>query len=373
MSKKIGILTLPLIANYGGILQCMALYGFLKSKGYEVVLLNNRPCFPKWKKMAIKLFELLPFQNYKGLREQRKKNLQFRRLIDSYFDKKTKPLLSKKDFLEFGKECDFDALVVGSDQVWRYEYINDGYYERYFLDFLKANSIKRIAYAASFGKNQIDERIDLSEHSPLLGEIRKFHSISVRESEGVNLCRDFFFRRDAGNVLDPTLLVGVEFYDKFLSQGDEKNKAKIVSYVLDKSEEKDDITNYIKDKINSKSEKGDTFFLNEKLDNRYLSIEEWLQGIKYSKFVVTDSFHGVVFSILFNKQFIVLANLDRGLDRFSSILRKLNLEERLLLSMDYHTVDLLIDSKIDYGAVNKVLEIEREKSKKFLIESIEDF
>lgn len=221
----------------------------------------------------------------------------------------------------------YDAFVVGSDQVWREEY--SPLITHYFLDFLqKGDKRPKIAYAASFGKS--NDYIS-ADNMPRCRELlARFNAVSVREGEGIEILeRDFDFH-DGIKVLDPTLLLHIEDYKRLICDADRKAEPHIAAYVLDKSREKDIMLEEIGISLNLPS----TSFSIDGNGESMLSISQWLAQFESADYVFTDSFHGCVFSILFHKPFIAVGNRDRGLDRFVSLLRDLNLEERLVMSLD---------------------------------------
>lgn len=372
---KIAILTLPLHTNYGGILQCYALQTVLERQGYDVKVLTKplytRTYYIIWFFAIIKRFfkriflgkkiSILyaPYQlEIKNVRKNT--NLFIDRYIHKYLTRSLSKKISKK----------FDSIIVGSDQVWRAKYVN---VEDYFLSFLEDEKIKRIAYAASFGVDNI------SEYSPEQLEkcihlLRKFDYVSVRELSGVNICHRYF-NINAIQLLDPTLLLAPNDY---LSLIDKKNVneplGNMLVYILDKTDEKVQLVNKIA------AERGLVPFWigienkNESLSTGYsvkISVEQWLYSFEKADFVFTDSFHGCAFSILFNKQFIVIGNKERGMSRFTSLLSIFQLDERLIFSKnDYENRIINLSTDIDYKIINNILSIERDKSYDFFYKSL---
>ena len=214
------------------------------------------------------------------------------------------------DFSEI-KETDFDVIVVGSDQVWRPKYFKDSI-EHAYLDFTKDWNIKRIAYAASFGT---DEWEYTPEQTKRCGELLKhFNGISVRE----DLCRTHF-GVEAQQVLDPTMLLTKEDYIQLFENTDTpKSKGTLLNYILDETPEKLALIDQIAQEKNLV-----LFRVNSKVENKKAplqeriqpSVEQWLRGFYDAEFIVTDSFHACVFSILFN-----IGNANRGMSRFTSLL-----------------------------------------------------
>lgn len=364
---KIGILTLPLHTNYGGILQAYALQTALERMGYEAVVIDktNQAKLPLWKmplsypKRILKKYALGK-KNIRIFQEQWfnqtypivSKNIQ--PFIDKYIHYITPNKLSEL------KPDQFNAIVVGSDQIWRPKYYPQ--IENAYLTFAKNWNIKRIAYAASFGTDKWEYSPTQTETCKKLAQ--KFDGISVRESSGINLCKQHL-NTSAQHVLDPTMLLDKEDYIRLFEKAKTpKSPGNMLVYVLDETQEKTTLINKVA------KEKGLTPFrvnsqignLNAPLEKRIQpSVEQWLRGFYDAEFVVTDSFHACAFSILFGKPFIVYGNENRGLSRFESLLHLFSLKDRL-------TTDItnIPHSDIDWNNVEKQLAHLRTQSQRFL-------
>ena len=365
---KIGILTLPIAENYGGILQAVALYRLLHAQEHEVVLIYKEFHQVWWKKLLIEILAKIPFHdyrniknNYKGNKARLKRKAFHRPFVENEIFNISEDLYTKKELENFAKKENFDAVIVGSDQVWRKRYINDAYYKSYFFDFVDGRKTKKIAYAASFGKDYWEGRGDSEDIAKLL---KDFTAVSIREASGVDICKSSFGYSEAKHVLDPTLLMSKAFYvDEIISKYDTSNipKGGLVTYVLDEAKEKKEIIELVTKNAELESVHHLKGF---KRSKTIYSVPEWLASFAYADFVVTDSFHGMVFSIIFEQDFIVIGNHNRGLDRFTSLLSLIGLQERLVFGVD-DLNDKKIES-IDYDRVNKLIENEKKKSLGFL-------
>lgn len=367
---KIGILTLPLHTNYGGILQVYALQTVLERMGHEVCLIEKKrkPAQLPLRKAPLAYGKRIvmnlmghPLPIFYEQKINREKPI-VQRNIDGFICKYIKRRIIN-DFPEI-KETDFDVIIVGSDQIWRPKYSK--YFkdkiERAYLDFSNEWNIKRIAYAASFGT-------DKWEYTPKqtrrCGELLKhFDAVSVREASAVDLCYAHF-GVEAQHVLDPTLLLAKEDYIQlFENANTPKSKGTLLNYILDETPEKTALINKIaKEKnlvpfrVNAKKD------INLPVRERIApSIEQWLRGFYDAEFVVTDSFHACVFSILFNKPFLSMGNADRGMSRFTSLLSTFGLEQRM---MTCPTGDIS-EIKMDWDVINSILKSSIQYSKKFL-------
>ena len=368
---KIAILTLPLHTNYGGILQAYALQTVLERMGHEVEHLQPKVEYPRlhnpavmplvWvKRLYRKYFQgdsaLSVFNHpYKSVRENTD------RFISNNLNCR---FLAPEEWNE-GFAKDYDAVVVGSDQVWRPIYSPD--VTRFFTAFLGHSDICRIAYAASFG-------VDVNEFSDeqiACGReyLKLFSGISVREESGIRLCKELF-NVQARQVLDPTMLLNCADYMKFASRA-HKSQGNLMVYVLDRTEEKDAFIAEFAEKrglvpfyTNSKSEMPWDVDI-PAAERQQPPLETWLKGFADAEFVLTDSFHACVFSILFHKPFGVFGNPERGLSRIESLLRPLGLLDRCRIDAP---VDL--DRPIDWKFIDNILMQKAESSLEFLKQAL---
>lgn len=339
---RIGILTLPLHTNYGGILQAYALQTVLERMGHEVVVFDtpNKSLLPPlWKlpacfakrtiwKLIGKADRIFIERYYNTIRPVITKNIQI--FVDSYIHR-----MVIRSFKELHAK-DYDAIVVGSDQVWRLSYFCSGWgntsIDNAYLSFAKRWKIKRIAYAASFGTD-IWEYNDLQTNK-CKKMLHLFDAVSVREENGKSLCKDYY-DVIAQQILDPTLLLEQDSYiSLFAKFNTPQSKGTLLYYVLDETEElKNIIWKVAKQKklvpfaVNNPFEYDDSKPLQERIKP---SVETWLRGFYDAEFVITDSFHACAFSIIFKKQFVVMGNKKRGMSRFESLLKMFELEDRLV-------------------------------------------
>ena len=333
---KVGILTLPLHTNYGGILQAYALQTVLCRMGHDAYVIEKqrKPLrLPLWR-MPVKYGRRI-LRNLCGhpypIFYERKQNREHP-VIRQHTDKFIRKHVRCKTFAGYGSisEQDFDAIVVGSDQVWRPEYFDD--IRTAYLDFAEGWNIRRMAYAASFGT-------DAWEYSPRKERecrrlLRMFDFVSVREASGVDLCRRHF-GVEAEHVLDPTMLLGRDDYVKLFADGRvAAERGTLMSYILDETPVKTALVDAVARRkglvpfrVNSRVE-DITAPLRERIQP---PVEQWLQGFYDAEFVITDSFHACVFSIIFNKPFFAVGNPGRGLSRFKSLLAMFGLDDRLIM------------------------------------------
>lgn len=200
--------------------------------------------------------------------------------------------------------------------------------------------------------------------------IQKFDAVSVREETGVKLCSTYYDIK-AKHVLDPTMLLSKDDYVALIEKSDvPKSKGNLFCYILDNTEEKMNVVKNIEKQRHLSS-----FFMNvdcgnlaEDLEKRIQPpVESWLRAFYDSEFIVTDSFHACVFSILFHKQFLVIENKDRGLARIHSLLSMFGLEDRLTSDTG---LDINRMKTINYDRVDEILAKHREDSRSFLIQAL---
>lgn len=390
MTRKIALLTLPLHSNYGGILQCYALQTVLERMGCEVTVLNRQPKKPVSLVLlflfrCVSMFKCMFRRYLLGEKEWRVQkpwdsyympcrakamlggNPHFLQAFVREHIHQTKPLYSSQELGQAAEEGQFDSFVVGSDQVWREQYAPE--ITDYFLGFLPDSDRRpKVAYAASFGL----ERVGISDEK--LGRCRqlsqKFTSVSVREQSAVRLAKEVL-DMDARWVLDPTMLLSAEDY-KFASRSTEKSWAGVVTYILDGNEINSQV---VRDVSNSLFLPVEAISLCPLDKNGFpavmFPVEWWLNSFAQADFVVTDSFHGCVFSIIYRKPFIAIANGERGIDRFTSLLGYLGLQDRLVFSMeDYYQKRSSLLAPIDFAPVAEKLAQAQETSLAFLKEAL---
>lgn len=355
---KIGIITQPLSRNYGGILQNYALQQTLIKLGHTPYTFDLDILFT-WKdwtirtlKSIVKLIIGRPYtfsQTPYAIETQEK-------ILRSFVDKNIQLIEPRVKRLTVDPilKNNLDAIIVGSDQVWRPIYNYD--IKDMYLYFAKDLNIKRIAYAASFGTDEWEYTEEQTQICENLAQ--RFDAISVREQSGVELCKKYF-NIGVDFVIDPTLLLTAKEYNKLLMGIPESKSRYLFAYVLDKTEEK---IKYVKTVAKDMGMdiviKGADAQL--AVDD---SIENWLSHFRNAEYIITDSFHGSVFSIIFNKPFVALGNKFRGVCRLNSLLGIFSLENRLV---DLYKNDTLPLDTPNWVEINDKINTHRNKSLEFL-------
>lgn len=373
---RIAIITLPLHGNYGGILQNYALQTVLKRMGHtvETVVFPWELKQPLWRKPLAY-----------GKRFIRK--FVFRKNVHIFYEQwynATQPLLLRnvwkfvdnqivtRTVSRFTNihEGDYDAFVVGSDQIWRpiysYRPITDAY-----LSFAKDwKNVRRIAYAVSFGTAEWEYTPGQTAQCAAL--VRLFDGVSVREDSAVKLCKEHF-HCEAVHVLDPTMLLSADDYKALFSDKlSEPSRGQLLTYILDETPEKNHIVQKLAGHYHYQPYRANSRYENEDapLEERVQPpVEQWLKDFYDAKFVVTDSFHATVFSILFGKPFIVIANKARGLSRIESLLKMFGLEKHVVYGEA--ELDVSLDYALNRQQLQARLQTWREESLGFLRNSLE--
>lgn len=359
---RIAILTQPLRYNFGGILQNYALQTILTRIGHDVVTLDPPRYHCKyWWQYLLLIFRHTFTRYIRGFHDvpifaellQDKET----RLLGTNTFKFVDKYICRKEYWDISKavkEQDYDAYIIGSDQTWRCRYNRDRIQDM-FLTFTKGWNVKRIAYASSFGKDTWEGN---TETTKICREaIKAFDLVSVRESSGIDICKNVF-NVDAFHVLDPTLLLKKEDYMNLVESKKDLNtkEGDLYLYLLDENEKNINLANIISKEMNltpyTYTSRACDFHGAHTLEERIQPpIELWLKGFEQAKLVLTDSFHACVFSIIFRKQFYLYENKNRGTERYTSLFNMLGINNRSVHSVE----DVKSMAPIDYGAVYKKL------------------
>ncbi len=264
-----------------------------------------------------------------------------------------------------------DAYICGSDQIWNPRFIKKETDEHaYWLDFVPMGQ-RRIAYAASFGVDELDNEVGYK----YANYAKKFHSISVREKGSISLMQKF----GLDNVLwvpDPTLLLNKTEYEMIEKKNTIQDKNYIFSYILgfDNAELalliKKSIGKYFNINCHESYRKS---LLHNLIYNGYIGPGEWIANLRQSSFVITNSFHATVFSILFNKSFVVLLRkgYDSGMNnRINSLLDVVGLQHRAVSSYEKSNIEWLCKENIDWGKVDEKVKAFRADGVDFINKSL---
>lgn len=367
--KKIGIVTIW-SNNYGSVLQAYALQTIIERLGYQAEIIQHYR--EPLQKESQGRFKQILHSSPSFLLEYAMNYKRNRMLHQGYTDFKSSKLnISKEtyyqdsDFSELASQ--YDAIVVGSDMLWSNDFKDN--WPFYYASF--APSEKIVTYAPSFGKNDLSKD-EIEMCKPMIGRIAH---LSYREEAGVSFIKEQF-GLTAEHVIDPTLLLSGEEWSHLL--GDMPRLVKddyILTYVFRGSCQNG--RKQLFNQLNSRKDKKLLFINGQegKFKNNiykgYFSPVEYVNLFRDADFTVTDTFHGLMFSLIFNKPFIVLDKSSFGVssDRQQSTLKTYGLEDRFVRP------DIVVNDEmmlLDYTDIEHKISVNREKSINYLEKSLED-
>ena len=371
---KVLIITWLKYNNYGTVLQAYALQKKIKMLGYDAKTLDDHGVGfdlldknPSKFQIVLKLCSAII--KYPFTRRKKNTNVEINKELD-VFDKFKNKYIDVEYNLDDKRYLNnhYQAFVTGSDQIW--SPLKTIFSKHYYLDFVDEQNSK-ISYAPSTGQSVCSEEMK-QIIKPLLND---FEYISVRENQGKEILKELT-DKEVKVVLDPTLLLSKDDWNEIVTKKIEKNKY-IFTYFLSDNTWYEDYLNLIEDKQNLKilSLRNDSnLYLNNELYKENISPEEFLSLIKYAEYVVTDSFHGTIFSMIFEQEFVCLKRFEDNTtnnqnSRLYNLLKIANLDERFVDK--YNQVNLR-SKKIDYNKVNKCLEKEIKESEAYLINALKN-
>lgn len=369
--KKVSLITLQNVPNYGSVLQCYATEQTIKKFGYDVETINYLP-----KRMT----KVGMLKNIKYKTKKLEKSLLLRTIariiiFPSYLLRFNTFKKFRNKYLNMTKKVykNYDEILLnipnadiyctGSDQVWNSEWNNE-IDKSLFLGYAPDNK-RKIAYAASFGKKELNKN-EILETKKLL---ERYDKISLRESSGVDILNSLGIKNSV-NVVDPTLLLTGNEWRKISSNKYNKQKY-ILVYNLNRNKKIDNYAQNLSNKTGLK-----VIYLSYQLHDFYKKgkmtcnpkVEDFISLIDNAEYVITDSFHATAFSINLNTQFIIVYP-GKFSTRLQSLLNLLNLENRVAKDDSDLSV---IENKINYNEINRKMEQMRNQSLNWLKNSLED-
>lgn len=338
---KINLLTIHWGKCYGAVMQTYATCRLLEEAGHDVNVINL--IHPKVRKYYQSpkhwVYFVLEFQ--------------FWLFKKRFFSRLTNKGYSIKD-ITLPKA---DITVVGSDQVWNYD-ITSFFGHTFYLDYVPDNQ-KRVAFCSSFGRKATNYP---SEYKEKVREcFKKFSALSVRESSGVDILKNDFGLNSV-HLIDPTLLWGQ--FDEIASSN--KREYTLYRFLLNDSPNAIMLSEFISKEV------GCPIF-RETLFSRLFGSGpiKWLNHIKNSRYVITDSFHGLAMSIIFHKDFFVFCADPQKFTRLESLLHLVNLEGRFIKSEeDFLSKKNQLMKPIDYVSIDRIIGLERVKCSHFINEQL---
>ncbi len=352
----VGVIGLWYGRNYGSMATYFALHQTLTNTFHLSVLMINNPLAPA-------------AENYEKTHP--------RLVAKKFYD--VSLVYPLNELYKLNSHC--DTFIVGSDQLWNI-YLSRPYRQMYYLDFAEERK-KKIAYGTSFGIPYCgteEEKLISSDN------LRKFDHVSVRDDMSLDIATNIFGVENVEKVCDPTFLCPVEEYQKLIDMAQQKeDKDYILAYILDPDEDIVKNIKLISEKLNKKivvilDELPDKYKSNvEKFDlsdgadieiKSEVTLYDWMWYYSHARSVVTDSFHGTIFSIIFGKPFLTLTNRRRGAERFVSLLTPLDLTYRLFDAPDMLSDNYSLLESIDCAQYEEKLEEMRSNSLEWLKNAI---
>jgi len=343
----IATITFHWATNYGAVIQAYALQKWLLENGFNTEIIDYMPKRERFISFLVNIRDGKTKELIKGLylSRFRKKELK----------------LSKKRFNKYTqlKECAhaYSAVICGSDQIWNTYFTLKAEGKptfSYFIDFV-APETRRISYASSFGTESLNEEFK----TLIYPKLSMFNSLSVRENSAVSILNDIGIK--AKVVCDPTLLLVANDYNKLLRVS--TNRASdIFVYKLHNDLTCNQVSNYLSNKYKLKNNNPE----------KVLTLYEWLRCLRDSQIIITNSFHGIMMSLIFNTPFIAVLIRGSGMnDRIKTILSEVGLQNRIIDCFDTDSVEAIYQESIDWIIVNDKLSILRQRGIQFLNDALD--
>lgn len=386
--KKVGIVSCYFNNNYGSMLQAYATEKFLDNNDIsnETININNNIDFKNGKKKYylsqilnfkfIKAkFGMIKLKIYKKINKKLGKNIAIR--TKKYNEFKNEFNLSRSnsnyaDLTELAKEK-YSNIIVGSDQLWLPVNVVADYYT---LNWVPDN-INKISYSTSFGFSNISNKYyDLYKKF-----LKRINHLSTREESGIKIIKDIT-GIDGKLVCDPTMLLTREEWEKEATQGKIYNEKYIFCYFLGKNIEHRKFVERLKEKTGYKIVSLNHADEYVKYSDKFcdyapydIGPREWINLLKNAEYICTDSFHGTVFSILFNKEFFDFRRYNNKSvistnSRIDSLLDVAGIDKSRICTGNEDAEEVL-KNKINYDEVNEKIDKFREESKEWLLNSLE--
>ena len=364
---KIATITFHHVYNFGGVLQALALQTFLEKRGHQVQIIDYRPQYLEseyrvWKspiKSALQRKKELQGLNYSAVQKLKsivrcfagtaKQNLQFNSRLNKkrhfeHFINQNLHLTKRyqeKNIASFDSKS-FDTYICGSDQIWNKKISGGVYDSAYFFGFLDDKARKN-SYSASSGDSLSSTDAELKMY------LDSFEHISVREQKDQNILQDIL-QKPVFQTIDPTLLLSSDDYANFESPICEKSPY-ILVYLLERNPVFEDVLNKVMKETGVKlviDLSAASYFTCDGLERRTVGPDGFLSYVKNASFVLTNSFHGTAFSIIYHKQFFTMPHSKRA-SRMVDLLEKLDLQTRIIeenSNYNFATIDFdLVEQK----------------------------
>lgn len=367
------IRTLPLWrGNYGGVLQAYALQRVLTDLGWSAdVDISERLPWPRgFRRIALDTGSRLASRPLGYRQRMLSENVEVAQFVATEIATVRLfigDMVANRALLE-----QYDAIVCGSDQIWRSDYGDVG---SYLLDFVPEGWLAtRVAYAASFGVERPP-----SDLSVFRAYAQRFAAVSVREAAGVVAASELW-GVEAEHVVDPTMLLPTSLYEGLIEQGVDSmtTSNSLVVYVLDDSPGLRALVDESARRLGLEVSRAGVARRQRAPNEGPVrpGVEDWLAHIAESRAVLTDSFHGCVFALMFNKPFAAIGNARRGMARFVSLLDTFGLRENLVeldesdVAVAAARVEEVLVAPVVWERVNSLIGAERTRGREFLTRAL---
>lgn len=357
--------------NYGNIAQRYALQAFLRKSGYDFIsyyfygfywriFFVRLSMFTYWPRNFIaRLLRQSP-QGSSGIYNYHKLSIFSNKRID------------QRIFLPFWRKK-YSTYIIGSDQNLGTPIKEEFFisWQNFLLKFVVWDA-KRISYASSFGRSTLGGENDFIKSDAAKSLMQKFDAIGIREKSGVTLAEEIW-GIEARQVVDPTLLLKKNDYSRLIDNPTvELYGTKPVFYYLLRVKKDSVLFEFTQKIANDLGADIDGSLTHD--NKKLMPMEQWLQGFRDSQYVVTNSFHGVIFSLINNTNFVVLCRRkdESGVVRFQDILARLSLGDRIVFDDQFDSFDIQKMSKINWEAVNKKVDELRNDSAQWLLQQLGD-
>lgn len=331
MLYDVGLVGVNTGNNYGTQIQYYSLYKTIEDLGYSVLMVNH-PTTKNIKTNYPNRFKEFPYDR-------------------SAFSKVYK---SKWEMLELNKLV--KRFVVGSDQFFRASLYNN-FNQFMSLDWVLDSKYKA-GFSISFGLDTWTG--DNETKAKLAYDLQKFDRVSIREHSGIKLLKDQF-NVDSECTLEPVLIADKNiFYQLAEKSSLNLDQKYIFAYILDNNNEKESYLNFVAKTLNLNIKNAH----NDSIKTDKIYIEDWLNLFKSSELVITDSFHGVCFALIFGKEFLFFVNPERGTTRFETLINLFGINDRKITSLE--DIPNQLNTKVNYENINDKLAKHKEKSLNYL-------
>lgn len=353
---KIGIITFHRALNYGAVLQAYALHKFLLDEKIDNQIIDYRSSYIEDFYIPIKPSSIIQPKKFVKELIYAYKNISKRKKFEEFIKKYINTTEKIKKCKIKDLNAKFDIYIAGSDQVWNYKW--SGFDKTYFLDF--APSQKKYSYAASFGVDEIPSEL-VEEYRKLL---KDFIKISVREASGKNIIKKLI-KKEACISIDPTCLLSKQQWDYIAVKP--KEEGYILLYTLEKSEILERLAQRIAESKNLKIIKiVDSIKKQKNFECRgFMSPDEFVGFFANAKYILTNSFHGLMFSCIYEKEFYLAFQEKEGApnSRLRDFIKENNLCDRVVSFDGFE-----LYKKIDYTRVKEQIIQSQKNSKKYIRE-----